>query len=158
MHIILQLINHWFQDFYWIKIFTSLNRKTQWLTAGRWFYPGTPVSSIHKTDRHDITETLTQSYLTKCDRLEDVQIVNSVDHACRHTYLHIIYLQDSTEILFKVALNTITLTLTPDISLLYTRRYHVKCVLASVTLIESSWARSVFYDVPLNVFVLRFNV
>jgi hypothetical protein len=25
--------------------------------AGRWFSPGTPVSSINETDRHDISET-----------------------------------------------------------------------------------------------------
>jgi hypothetical protein len=28
------------------------------LAAGRWFSPGTPVSSTNKTDRHDITEIL----------------------------------------------------------------------------------------------------
>ena len=30
----------------------------QWLVAGRWFSPDTPVSSTNKTDRHDITEIL----------------------------------------------------------------------------------------------------
>ena len=30
----------------------------QLLVAGRLFSPGTPVSSINKTDRHDITEIL----------------------------------------------------------------------------------------------------
>jgi len=30
----------------------------QWPMAGRWFSPGTPVSSINKTDRHDIDEIL----------------------------------------------------------------------------------------------------
>ena len=30
----------------------------QWLTAGWWFSPGPPVSSINKTDRHDLTEIL----------------------------------------------------------------------------------------------------
>jgi hypothetical protein len=30
----------------------------QWLVAGRWFSPGTPISSTNKTDRHDITEQL----------------------------------------------------------------------------------------------------
>jgi hypothetical protein len=30
----------------------------QWLVAGRWFSPGTPVSSTNKTDREDITEIL----------------------------------------------------------------------------------------------------
>jgi hypothetical protein len=28
------------------------------LAAGRWFSPGTPVSSTNKTDRHDISEIL----------------------------------------------------------------------------------------------------
>jgi hypothetical protein len=30
----------------------------QWLTAGRWFSPGTPVSSTNKTDCQDKTEIL----------------------------------------------------------------------------------------------------
>ena len=30
----------------------------QWLATGRWFSPGSPVSSTNKTDRHDITEIL----------------------------------------------------------------------------------------------------
>ena len=28
----------------------------QWLATGRWFSPGTPVSSTNKIDLHDITE------------------------------------------------------------------------------------------------------
>ena len=28
------------------------------LEAGRWYSPGTPVSSTNKTDRHDMTEIL----------------------------------------------------------------------------------------------------
>jgi hypothetical protein len=30
----------------------------QWLTTGRWFSPGTPVSSTNTTDCHDIAEIL----------------------------------------------------------------------------------------------------
>ena len=30
----------------------------QWLAAGQWLSPGTPVSSSNKTDQHDITEIL----------------------------------------------------------------------------------------------------
>jgi hypothetical protein len=30
----------------------------QSLATGRWFTPGTPVSSTNKTDRHNITEIL----------------------------------------------------------------------------------------------------
>ena len=38
---------------------TTISHKVcQWLAAGRWFSPGTPVSSINKTDRHDIAEIL----------------------------------------------------------------------------------------------------
>jgi hypothetical protein len=33
----------------------------QWLAAGRWFSPGTPVSSTNKTDSHDIAEILLKS-------------------------------------------------------------------------------------------------
>ena len=37
---------------------TLCDKVRQWLATGRWFSPGTPVSSTNKTDRHDITETL----------------------------------------------------------------------------------------------------
>ena len=36
----------------------------QWLAAGQWFSPGTPVSSINETDCHDITEILLKVALT----------------------------------------------------------------------------------------------
>jgi hypothetical protein len=35
---------------------TLCDKVCQWLPAGRWFSPGTPVSSINKTNHHDITE------------------------------------------------------------------------------------------------------
>jgi hypothetical protein len=37
---------------------TLCDKVCQWLAAGHWFSPGTPVSSTNKTDRHDITEIL----------------------------------------------------------------------------------------------------
>jgi hypothetical protein len=37
---------------------TLCDKVCQWLEASRWFYPGTPVSSTNKTDRHYITEIL----------------------------------------------------------------------------------------------------
>ena len=37
---------------------TLCDKVCQWLAAGRWFPPDTPVSSINKTDRHDITAIL----------------------------------------------------------------------------------------------------
>jgi len=32
--------------------------------TGQWFFPGTPVSSINKTNRHDITEILLKMVLS----------------------------------------------------------------------------------------------
>jgi len=37
---------------------TLCDKVCQWLAAGRWFSPGSPVSSSNKTDRHEITEIL----------------------------------------------------------------------------------------------------
>ena len=37
---------------------TLCDKVCQWLAAGLWFSPGTPVSSTNKTDHHDITEIL----------------------------------------------------------------------------------------------------
>ena len=37
---------------------TLCDKVCQWLATGRWFYPGHPISSTNKTDRHDETETL----------------------------------------------------------------------------------------------------
>jgi len=35
---------------------TLCDKVCQWIAAGRWFSPGTPVSSTSKTDRHDMSE------------------------------------------------------------------------------------------------------
>ena len=32
--------------------------KFEWFATGRWFFPGTPVPSTNKTDRHEINEIL----------------------------------------------------------------------------------------------------
>ena len=37
---------------------TLCDKVCQWLTTGRWFSPGALVSSINKTDLHDIAEIL----------------------------------------------------------------------------------------------------
>ena len=37
---------------------TLCDKVCQWLAAGRWISPGTPVSSTNKADRHDIIEIL----------------------------------------------------------------------------------------------------
>jgi hypothetical protein len=44
----------------WEGVFdtTLCDKVYQWLATGRWFSPGTPVSSTNKTDHHDIAEIL----------------------------------------------------------------------------------------------------
>ena len=37
---------------------TLCDKVCQWPVTGRWFSPGTPLSSTNKTDRHDIIEIL----------------------------------------------------------------------------------------------------
>jgi hypothetical protein len=37
-------------------LYSSVKYSFEYITAGQWFSPGTPVSSINKTDCHDITE------------------------------------------------------------------------------------------------------
>ena len=52
--------HHW----WWVRISirarcTALCDKVcQWLSTGRWFSPGPPVSPTNRTDSHDITEIL----------------------------------------------------------------------------------------------------
>ena len=40
-----------------VYVHITYDNKFVWPT-GRWFSPATPVSSVNKTDRHDITEIL----------------------------------------------------------------------------------------------------
>ena len=39
-------------------MFYDINTSVSLIVTGRWFSPAPPVSSINKTDRHDITEIL----------------------------------------------------------------------------------------------------
>ena len=55
--------HHWCCEFEsrsgWGVLDTTLcDNVCQWLAAGQWFSPGTPVSSNNKTDHHKITEIL----------------------------------------------------------------------------------------------------
>jgi len=40
------------------------DKSCQWFATGRWFSPGTPVSSTDKTHRHDIAEILMKGRTT----------------------------------------------------------------------------------------------
>jgi hypothetical protein len=53
----------------WCLLYTILYDKVfQWLVVGRWFSPGTPVSSANKTDHHDFTEILLKVALNTINR------------------------------------------------------------------------------------------
>ena len=72
-----------------------------WLAAGQWFSPDTPVSSTHKTDRHDIAEILR--------------------YIITHDPLH---MQTPTQALWKVSLNSDGQTY-PPISIVRTITSHL---------------------------------
>jgi hypothetical protein len=56
--VVLVIAAHHAPEYYFsIPDFATLCDKVcQWLATGRWFSPGTAVSSINKADLHDITE------------------------------------------------------------------------------------------------------
>ena len=55
----------------------NIDKVCQWLTTGRWFSPGTPVSSTNKTNLHDVTEILLKVTF-------NTTIPPSINYAC-HT-------------------------------------------------------------------------
>ena len=56
---------------------TLCDKVCQWLATGRWFSPDTSVSSIIKTNRHDITEILLKLALNTTNLNPDFSILNS---------------------------------------------------------------------------------
>jgi hypothetical protein len=59
----ISVYHHWsceFESCSWRGVLdkTLCDKGCQWLPTGRWFSPGTPVSSTNKADQHDITEIL----------------------------------------------------------------------------------------------------
>ena len=56
---------------WWSVLETTICDKVcQWLAAGQWFSPGTPVSSYNKTDCHNITEILLKVELNTINQPE----------------------------------------------------------------------------------------
>jgi hypothetical protein len=52
----------------------------QLLVTGRWFSPGTPVSSTDKTDSHDITEILLKVELNTINQTKPVSFVFKITY------------------------------------------------------------------------------
>ena len=66
-------------EVYWIQHY----KVCQWLAAGRWFSPGTPVTSTNKTDRHDITEILLKM---ACNTIKSIQTKRSLERIMYHSH------------------------------------------------------------------------
>ena len=97
---------------WWGVLYTALCDKVcQWLATGRWFSPGTPVSSTNKTDVHDITKILLKVALntTNPSSQSCVRVCITIKYrifSTNETDRH-----DITKILLKVALNTTTVSI-----------------------------------------------
>jgi hypothetical protein len=113
---------------------TLCDKVCEWLVTGRWFSPGTVVSSTNKTDHHDITEILLKVALNTitCNQRCEFELHSSEVYSIQHYVIKVcpwlaaclwvspdtpvsstnkMDRHDITEILLKVALNNITLTL-----------------------------------------------
>ena len=62
----------------------------QWHTTGRWFSPGTPVSSTNKTDRHDITEIFSKLALNTINQKNKTYTL--VQYHCTLWYMIVLWL------------------------------------------------------------------
>ena len=47
----------------------TIKQYKEWLATGRWFSPGTPVSSTNKTNPNDITEILLKVALSTTNHI-----------------------------------------------------------------------------------------
>ena len=78
---------------------TLCNKVSQWLVTGRWFSPGTPVSSTNKTDRHNIADIFLKvafNIITLTIKVDYCfPIISSIDHIrvdnVRHTFGYFFY-------------------------------------------------------------------
>ena len=72
----------------WRGVFdaTLCDKVCQWLATGRWFSPGTPVSSTNKTGRHLIAEILLKVALRTIkptDQLKQSHKANLILFSCK---------------------------------------------------------------------------
>jgi hypothetical protein len=77
----------------WISIrercTTLCDQFCQWLATGRWFSLGSLVSSINKTDRHDITEILLKVALNTIKQTNKHNIKHLFSYLRFHSLLHV---------------------------------------------------------------------
>jgi hypothetical protein len=73
---------------------TLCDKVYQWLATGRWFSPGSLVSSTNKTDRHDITEILLKVALNTLSPSPPLLIWNPGSAHVSYVVLEFYYLND----------------------------------------------------------------
>jgi len=96
----------------WGVLDTTLSDKVcQWFAAGRWFSPGTPVSSINKTNRHDITEILLKVALNTTN-LTCIVLVTYLLEKCLLYNCHKLYCLMTIQIL-NLNLNLVIIPVSP---------------------------------------------
>ena len=61
---------------------TLCDKVCQWLTVGRWFSPGTPVSSRNKPDSYDTTEILLIVVLNTINITLIYSVYHYINHRC----------------------------------------------------------------------------
>ena len=74
---------------------TLCDNVCRWLTIGRWFSPGTSVSSTNKTERHDITEILSKVALNT--------IILNLKHIIVNVCLIITFSSDTWKMISAIA-------------------------------------------------------
>ena len=74
---------------------TLCDEVCQWLVAGRWFSPGTPVSSTNKTDHHDIAEILLKMVLNTITHTKPNRVMDLFSKVMKRLYMLPLTLSDS---------------------------------------------------------------
>ena len=99
----LSLLKLWVQHRSWRGVLDTIlcDKVCQWLATGRWFSPGTPVSSTNKTDRHDITEILLKVALNSINH-KPITYRSQTDYSKtqRTKYVFVKYVNQYTRYIF----------------------------------------------------------
>ena len=82
----------WVQILIRVRCTTLCDKVCQWLAAGWWFSPGTPVSSTNKTDCHNIAEILLKVALNTIKQTNNLLLIQA--HVCQSCFYLIICAHD----------------------------------------------------------------
>ena len=76
----------------YLKEHSVIFKVCQWLAAGRWFSPGTPVSSTNKTDRQDITRMLLKVSVNTLTLIQSEKSRTKLLNCLKHTVVAVGFL------------------------------------------------------------------